>query len=82
MTSQQQPIPRSSIIQYRIISGPQAIAAIERADKLNFHRSSFFVASSWGCRACRACRRGCHEHATRQLLPWNSSYMVYRVYSW
>jgi len=26
-----------------------------------------------GCRACRAGRRGCHEDATKKLLPWNSS---------
>jgi len=31
------------------------------------------VASSRGCRSCRACRRGCHEDATRKLLPWNLS---------
>jgi len=28
---------------------------------------------SQGNRACRACRRGCHEDATRKLLPWNLS---------
>ena len=32
------------------------------------------VTSSRGCRACRACWRGCHEDATRKLSPWNLSY--------
>jgi len=31
------------------------------------------VASSRGCRACRAWRRGCYEDATGKLLPWNIS---------
>ena len=31
---------------------------------------SILVTSS---RGCRACRRGCHEDATRKLLPWNLS---------
>jgi len=30
--------------------------------------------SSRGCRARLACRRGCHEDATRKRVPWNSSY--------
>ena len=30
--------------------------------------------SSRGCRTCRACRRRCHEDATRKLLLWNLSY--------
>ena len=32
------------------------------------------VASSRGCRAYRACRRGRYEDATRKLLPWNFSF--------
>ena len=27
----------------------------------------------------RTCRRGCHEHATRQLLPWNIGYTAHFV---
>jgi len=33
---------------------------------------SILVTSS---RGCRACRRVCHEDATRKLPPWNSSLM-------
>jgi len=29
---------------------------------------------SRGNRACRTCRRGCHEDAKRKLPPWNLSY--------
>ena len=41
-----------------------------------------FVASSRGCRRCRACPRGCHEDATRmpraKLLPWNFSFTEHK----
>jgi len=54
-------------------SSTPATCARPRTDsssvKLKLHGSSFLVASSRGCRAYRACRRGCHEDSTRKLLP-------------
>jgi len=37
------------------------------------------VASPRGCRACRACQRGCLEDATMKLLPWNLNFFTGRV---
>jgi len=54
--------------------------------KLEFRGTSFprsiLVTSSRGAlRGCRACRRRCHEDATRKLLSWNLGFTARRYAS-
>ena len=67
------------------LAGTDVLRRRRRLKLLEFHGSSFLVASSWHSRRrARHARfptdtsatssRGCHEDATRKLLPWNLSY--------
>ena len=40
---------------------------------------SILVTSSRGCRAWWACRRGCHEDATRKRVLWNLNFNAFGI---